>query len=119
MGQNIAQTGQSNGFQSEILKKVMMWWDEYKKYSYKDGTFKFNSGTGHFTQMAWAKSNKLGCGRSSYNEGGFSNEYLVCNYGPTGNMIGEKIYTAGSQLAPSSNVLQIVCVLSTIASQLL
>ncbi|KAK3931368.1 Venom allergen 3 [Frankliniella fusca] len=95
VGQNIAMTGGSGGFTSELPKKVMMWWDEYKLYGYKDGTFVFNHDTGHFTQMAWAKTNLLGCGRSSYVDKGFTNEYLVCNYGPAGNVQGQKMYTAG------------------------
>lgn len=74
----------------------MMWWDEYKDYPYKDGSFVFQSGTGHFTQMAWAKTNLIGCGRSSFVKGGFTNEYLVCNYGPSGNVLGQKIYTASA-----------------------
>ncbi|XP_034230941.1 venom allergen 5-like [Thrips palmi] len=102
VGQNIAMTGSSAGFQSELLKKVNMWWDEYKEYSYHDGTFYFASGTGHFTQMAWAKTNLLGCGRSSYVENGFTQEYLVCNYGPAGNVQGMKMYTAGAALLSSS-----------------
>lgn len=107
-------TGGSGGFQSEILRKVNMWWDEYKDYSYKDGTFYFASGTGHFTQMAWAKTNLLGCGRSTYVANGFTNEYLVCNYGPAGNVQGQKMYTAGAALVPPSLCLVIIACLITL-----
>jgi hypothetical protein len=120
VGQNIATTGASNGFQTKILHKVMLWWDEYQQYAYKDGTFVFKAGTGHFTQMAWAKTNKLGCGRSTYVDGGFTNEYLVCNYGPAGNVQGEKVYTAGAHSHSNSFVLfmEIMCLCTTIAKQI-
>lgn len=47
---------------------------------------------GHYTQLVWAKSNRLGCGSRNYNDGTWKWRYLVCNYGPTGNWIGEPIY---------------------------
>jgi Cysteine-rich secretory protein family len=48
------------------------------------------SGTdGHFTQVAWATSYKVGCGYKS----GFG---TVCNYSPGGNFNGKNPYTCGS-----------------------
>ncbi|KAE8740329.1 hypothetical protein FOCC_FOCC014177 [Frankliniella occidentalis] len=110
VGQNIAMTGGSGGYTSELPKKVMMWWDEYKLYRYKDGTFVFNHDTGHFTQMAWAKTNLLGCGRSTYVDKGFTNEYLVCNYGPAGNVQGQKMYTAAGHRPTTCVCLLVIAV---------
>lgn len=49
---------------------------------------------GHYTALAWAKSQCIGC---AYNEcEGHPNGRLVCNYGPGGNIQGEKPYEAGA-----------------------
>lgn len=36
------------------------WYSEIKKYDYDDS--KIHLGTGHFTQVVWESSKKLGCG---------------------------------------------------------
>jgi len=43
---------------------------------------RFSSGTGHFTQMVWAKTRFIGCGFVSYMSGKYFKQYTVCNYGP-------------------------------------
>lgn len=51
---------------------------------------------GHYTQVVWAKSMKLGCGKATCTSGspfGSGNwEIWVCNYDPPGNFNGEKPY---------------------------
>jgi len=43
--------------------------------------------------MVWADTTKIGCGRIKYkNEENWDTILLVCNYGPCGNRIGDKIY---------------------------
>jgi pathogenesis-related protein 1 len=39
---------------------------------------------GHFTQVIWAKTTKLGCGTAG--------NFVVCNYEPAGNMLGQSPY---------------------------
>ncbi|CAG9134133.1 unnamed protein product [Plutella xylostella] len=70
------------------------WWDEHRhwKYgplTYEDGSKQF----GVFTQMAWADSVHLGCGRSKFRSP--RRTVIVCNYGPGGNIIGSTPYRAG------------------------
>lgn len=48
--------------------------------------------TGHYTQVVWAKTTLIGCGRMTYKDKGWNKHYVVCNYGPSGNFIGAKIY---------------------------
>jgi len=49
--------------------------------------------TGHYTQLVWADTTKIGCGRIKYkDEKNWDTILLVCNYGPCGNRIGDKIY---------------------------
>ena len=47
---------------------------------------------GHYTQLVWAESTKLGCGAIKYEEGGYNKLYLICNYGPAGNMLTAAVY---------------------------
>ncbi|KHJ85836.1 SCP-like protein [Oesophagostomum dentatum] len=46
---------------------------------------------GHYTQMAWETSYKLGCSVEHCS----SMTYVVCQYGPTGNAPNYPIYTVG------------------------
>lgn len=44
--------------------------------------------------MVWADTTKLGCGASKYlNDKGYNTLYLVCNYGPSGNVEDETTYS--------------------------
>ena len=44
---------------------------------------------GHYTQMVWTDVEAVGCGQT-YTEG--AGCYIVCQYGPTGNWVGEPAY---------------------------
>lgn len=52
--------------------------------------------SGHFTQMVWKGSEQLGCGSVTTSSGAL---YVVCNYSPPGNYIGEFV---ANVLQPSS-----------------
>ena len=44
--------------------------------------------TGHFTQMVWKSTRKVGCASVPCNgRHGTPGNYLVCEYSPAGNMI--------------------------------
>jgi hypothetical protein len=60
------------------------WYDEIKKFNFNRPDF--TSGTGHFTQVVWKSSNKLGVGIGFANGG--KKVYVVAQYGPAGNMMG-------------------------------
>lgn len=65
------------------------WYDEDQFYDYATGGNKAGSAgeaTGHFTQLVWTDSTKLGCAWS-INSGG--NVYVCCNYSPAGNYYGQ------------------------------
>jgi hypothetical protein len=44
---------------------------------------------GHYTQMVWAKTQRLGCGMAQYDHKGGKGEVWVCNYDPAGNWVGQ------------------------------
>ena len=50
-------------------------------YDFENPGYNTNPGTGHFTQVVWKGSERLGCG--------VSGSYLVCRYEPAGNFLGE------------------------------
>lgn len=73
VGENIAEGSGSAGSADGLCK---LWSDE------KNG----GSDTGHYTQMVWKDTTDLGCGYQSC--GGM--QFLVCQYWPAGNVIGEE-----------------------------
>ncbi|KAL1140147.1 hypothetical protein AAG570_000079 [Ranatra chinensis] len=58
---------------------VQMWFDEVKQYGYNN---KYDSKTGHYSQVIWADSHLVGCGYSYYEVDKGYNIFYVCNYGP-------------------------------------
>lgn len=66
-------------------------WIEEKK-DFKPGVFPDNSRTGdladvgHYTQIMWRDTSRVGCAIAADAE----NEYLVCRYSATGNVVGER-----------------------------
>lgn len=62
---------------------VEMWYREADGYSFASGGFSME--TGHFTQLVWVASERLGCGVTTC--GGL--DVWVCNYDPPGNFEGQ------------------------------
>merc|ERR1712051_1172949 len=44
---------------------------------------------GHYTQVVWKDSTKLGCGKGRATVGGIQGDLWVCQYGTAGNTMGE------------------------------
>ena len=51
-----------------------------------------STGCGHYTQVVWSGTSKVGCGRATCSKRGMDWEFWVCNYDPRGNVVGEKPY---------------------------
>ncbi|CAJ0588240.1 unnamed protein product [Cylicocyclus nassatus] len=61
-----------------------------------------------FTQMAWAKSARLGCATRTC----YTSTFVVCRYSPAGNVPNGTIYTSGavcSQCTPACNATEGLC----------
>jgi hypothetical protein len=51
-----------------------------------------SNGCGHYTQVVWRNTQRVGCGYSTCLSQGYTFEVWVCNYDPPGNFIGQTPY---------------------------
>ncbi|XP_013397582.1 serotriflin [Lingula anatina] len=84
---------------STTVEPMNSWFAEKKDYSYARDTCKPGEICGHYTQLVWANSYRLGCAfkecRRNSPFGTSKWYYSVCNYYPGGNIIGRKPYKTG------------------------
>lgn len=76
-GENLA-AGFSSGSSA-----LMAWYDEGQTYDYSAANT-----YDHFTQVVWKDSTKVGCAYKNCSSTGWG-LYIVCEYDPVGNVIGE------------------------------
>ncbi|KAL3287024.1 hypothetical protein HHI36_001510 [Cryptolaemus montrouzieri] len=103
VGQNIYWGQRSDIIRTMTQTSVTAWFDEIKfitdedwirKYPGKSGDNPFpidGNKRGHVTQLMWADTKYLGCSRVRFKKNDRQGT-LICNYGPSGNMIGLPIY---------------------------
>jgi len=116
VGQNLYQSFSSaetdqDGLDAAIDSTVQAWYDEVGDFSSANiNPFVSASGpaTGHYTQVVWAETDKLGCANVYFNEASqpsfpYTN-LVVCNYAIGGNLIGGSMYSEGTACSscPSS-----------------
>ncbi|XP_071982603.1 uncharacterized protein [Engystomops pustulosus] len=75
------------------------WHRERDFYNFTENSCQEGQMCGHYTQVVWAETERVGCGEKfcekleGFEEGNMF--LLVCNYEPPGNFQGEKPYTPG------------------------
>ncbi|KAK0709952.1 CAP domain-containing protein, partial [Lasiosphaeria miniovina] len=69
---------------SDVQGCVDMWGNERDLYNFADPGFGHD--TGHFTQLVWKNTTDVGCSRRLCGATGW---YLVCEYFPRGNVMGQ------------------------------
>ncbi|XP_060524397.1 venom allergen 5-like [Cylas formicarius] len=86
VGQNIFNSKSTNFVKgANWTAAIYSWWNEHEVYHYPNG---FSYSTAHYTQMAWANTDHVGCGYTHYpiHDGQYNyQKFYVCNYGPAGN----------------------------------
>ncbi|XP_027346994.1 pathogenesis-related protein 1-like [Abrus precatorius] len=83
-GENLAgSTGDVSG-----VDAVKLWVDEKSYYDYESNSC-VGGECGHYTQVVWRNSIHLGCAKVRCDNGG---TFVICNYDPRGNYIGERPY---------------------------
>ncbi|EFJ06204.1 hypothetical protein SELMODRAFT_135802 [Selaginella moellendorffii] len=68
---------------------VDAWVDERRWYDYYSNSCLFNDDCGHYTQIVWRSSTRVGCARVTCADG---DVFMICNYDPPGNYIGQRPY---------------------------
>ncbi|CAN6450663.1 unnamed protein product [Victoria cruziana] len=68
---------------------VNSWVAEKMYYDYETNTCATGKVCGHYTQVVWANSVRLGCARVKCSSGAI---FIICNYDPPGNFIGQRPY---------------------------
>lgn len=85
-GENLAKgTGSFSG-----TAAVNLWVAEKADYTYATNTCAAGKVCGHYTQVVWKNSVRLGCARVLCNNGLWW--FITCSYDPPGNYIGQKPY---------------------------
>lgn len=67
------------------VRATQEWYDEVKSTVFGEVT-SYSPETGHYTQLVWNSTTKLGCGEATLNNGQI---LWVCRYSPAGNRDGE------------------------------
>ncbi|XP_011297127.1 venom allergen 5 [Fopius arisanus] len=101
VGQNIARTWTTRppgpyDAEPNWRRQISGWFNEVQHYQAG-----YSRATGHYTQVVWGDTFAVGCGYSFYYDParGYTKNY-VCNYGPSGNLLGYQPYQFGQ---PSCN----------------
>jgi len=97
VGQNLYIYKQSRSLsRNDWDSAITSWYDEVALFNRKHvEPFQFSSPTGHYTAVAWANTDKVGCGATSYKDGQWFATLYTCDYGPSGNFIRGQMYLAG------------------------
>merc|ERR1712180_225947 len=96
VGQNIYQSFNTRSEKNNWNAAIDSWYNEIKIFPADSvSNYKFASATGHYSQMMWAKTERIGCGVTAFRSGRFISRLYVCNYGEAGNILRQQVYKIG------------------------
>lgn len=78
----------SSGMSPTSKDVVDAWASEKSDYTYGTNTCASGKVCGHYTQIVWAKTTLVGCGKASCG----AKQVWICDYSPPGNFTGQKPY---------------------------
>lgn len=90
-GENLWAGFTTEGSRFPISDAVKSWAGERRYYDERSGRCK-GGVCGHYTQLVWRGTKKVGCGVATCPAGAFTATVWTCNYSPAGNVVGEKPY---------------------------
>ncbi|CAK8693924.1 unnamed protein product [Clavelina lepadiformis] len=99
-GENIFVSRGLNFDRNYAVRSVVDW-DAEKAYYSLDNGCQDNQICGHYTQVVWSDTFKVGCGASKCTSINVRGQewrdatVLICNYGPSGNVVGRLPYVEG------------------------
>jgi uncharacterized protein YkwD len=92
-GENLYSYRRSDGKVPTYSMAVEKWLSEKSLYDQEPITSEGADIYGHYTQIVWSNTTKVGCARSQYKTGEFKDGYVVvCKYQTLGNYIGQYPY---------------------------
>jgi len=88
VGENLFSAGTTDPQAPPVsgAEAVASWVVEKADYSYPSNTCKPGADCGHYTQVVWRDTTKVGCGRATCNADDMFQTHWVCRYSPAGNM---------------------------------
>ncbi|KAJ0963344.1 hypothetical protein J5N97_028466 [Dioscorea zingiberensis] len=78
-----------SGAEFTAADAVNSWVSEKQYYDYASNTCAAGKVCGHYTQVVWKSSTSIGCAGVKCNNGAI---FIICNYKPAGNIIGQRPY---------------------------
>ncbi|RZC91397.1 hypothetical protein C5167_027461 [Papaver somniferum] len=92
-GENIFWGGKYEDYSAAFA--VKSWAAETSSYNPSLNSCQMNAMCGHFTQIVWTTTKRMGCARVKCNNGGV---FAICVYDPPGNFEGENPFTGIPQI---------------------
>lgn len=94
VGGNLFATSVDEKVPTEAVKS---WLAEHTRFTFGPVSRKAVPATGHYTQLAWAATRRVGCAQATCPSlvSGARDQLLVCNYAPAGNFISNVPYQSG------------------------
>jgi pathogenesis-related protein 1 len=80
---------------------VRSWEDESKDYNYESNSCAPGKVCGHYTQLVWADTKRVGCAVIACHDGA---TFVICSYDPPGNFVGERPFQRRDKSHPAQNV---------------
>ncbi|GAB6028799.1 hypothetical protein CHUAL_004611 [Chamberlinius hualienensis] len=108
VGQNAALVSSSadNNRVANFSQAITLWFNEVTNPGFNPNNidpYVFNSGTGHYTQVSWGDTDRIGCAYAYYKEGSWYRKLYICNYGLGGNIQGTAMYKKGTAASACLN----------------
>lgn len=86
-GENLWATTNESTSSSQCVDSWMS-----ESYSWVESENNWYPGLGHFSQCVWNNSTEIGIAKGTFVNDGTVFYFVVCNYNPPGNVIGERPY---------------------------